>query len=177
MDKFIRELSALASILSIRKVGNTSMLKAGTATYDRPFICIGVNMQQALELAGDNKMAQPVTLNSIKSKLGSNLPIAIDSHTMASILSSAIAVMSTMDEGIKVRNSTIAAMIDLIDLLQKRSLEVENLERSLIMCNPWDFNKRSKIRKTLEHTVLNRPIEIEHAFEKLLKIATNKIND
>ena len=67
-----------------RRVGHTTLLKAGGENYNKPFFVVGGDINQARQLAKemDNKNAIPISIKQPKNMLmyGDRIPILIDNY-------------------------------------------------------------------------------------------------
>ena len=172
-ERSLNRIRSLIMILGHRQVGHTTLLRDGVKNYDRPFAVIAHDTDFANHLLIGSKagLGKAFSMNSlsnhINSIIGSQLPIAIDHATLVNELGLVLSlvedsisnddaekmVKEAVNKSKEFQSDVIKALMDMSEIYQERTINIEALAMDYALCPWWRFSKKSKIKIKILHMI------------------------
>lgn len=182
MKNLTNKLKTLVSVISTRGVGHTSLMKTGTATYDKPFIQVGFTMS-AMKASGldQNPNAKLMTIDRLSQEpTSSSMPVAIDNHVIRELLSDILITVECMESSIDKKNRVMEELMNIVEYYQDRAHKIERIGLELALTPWWKINRLIRLEKEIHQAILEYNTDsnpVEASFQRVLKIANENQYD
>lgn len=184
-EKVLENLKFLLSVFGQRQVGHTTLLLNGTKNYDRSFGVISHKMDFSNEILNmsNNSLGKAFSINNLSALAGHKIPVIMDNAAWSRILEEVItALENSIDDEVvtemikkeretvsKSFSTVISGLMEITEIYQERTHTTESLLMEYLLCRPWQFSKKSKLKDQIleQVTRANSDKRIPELFKSL----------
>lgn len=162
------KLRTIINVMRRRQVGNTTLMKKGTDSYERPFLLLSHKLDFSKYVLDTSENGKPVSMQSVEKALAGigDVPVAIDHVVVQQLLEESLSVVEKYDAAAKLSKD----LMEIVEFFQEHTHALEALSMKRQLCAPWDFSRKIQLDKEIMALISDHYEKkvIENKFQRIL---------